>query len=101
LSSSNPYVNKVRKRKMVQYPDPSPHELNDPLFAAVWEAIKGWDLQDERREGYQGANGSHVVQILNHIRRVDSSEARAAFRLGGWAAVLELEEANATRDPST
>lgn len=54
--------------------DPNPKELNDPLFRAVWECIKGWDIAtgfDIDGKGgylYSGATGNHVVAILDSLK---------------------------------
>ncbi len=54
--------------------DPKPEEINDPLFLAVWECIKGWDIatgfdiDDAGNELYSGATGNHVVAILDSLK---------------------------------
>jgi hypothetical protein len=42
--------------------------MNDPLFQAIWQAIKAWDIQREPGLGYAHANGSDVMTILAAIR---------------------------------
>lgn len=52
------------------YPDPTDEDLESPLFEAVWEAIKMWDIsRDPGRTGYSGATGSDVMYILEAIRK--------------------------------
>lgn len=50
-------------------PNPSDTDLSDPLFNAIWEVTKTWDVNaPEYYEGYCGLNGSHVMIIINAIR---------------------------------
>lgn len=52
-------------------PRPSAETLNDPIFQAIWECIKTWDVNvPEYYAGYCGANGSHVQLILNALDAV-------------------------------
>ncbi len=62
------------RRGMVAMPNPTPEQVNDPLFLAIWEVIKTWDVNvPEYYVGYCGANGSHVMLIYNElIKPVDS-----------------------------
>jgi len=54
--------------------DPKTEEINDPLFLAVWECIKGWDIAtglDKDIAGndlYSGGTGNHVVAILDALK---------------------------------
>src|SRR5260221_3085322 len=53
---------------MLAMPNPTSEQLNDPLFTAIWEVIKTWDINvPEYYEGYCGATGSHVALILNAL----------------------------------
>lgn len=50
-------------------PNPTVDDLNDPVFEAIWQTIKRWDVNvPDCYTGYCGANGSHVMLILNAIR---------------------------------
>ena len=50
-------------------PDPTEDDLKSPEFEAVWQAIKRWDINAPYHyDGYCGANGSHVMLILNALR---------------------------------
>ena len=50
-------------------PNPSEEDLNDPMFEAIWQRIKDWDINvPSYYNGYCGANGSHVMLILNALR---------------------------------
>jgi len=54
-------------------PDPTAEDLADPIFEAVWQAIKSWDVNvPTHYAGYCGANGSHVMLILAALRRAAS-----------------------------
>lgn len=46
------------------YPDPTAADLEEPQFNAVWEAIKGWDLERTPNAGYADATGNDVMHIL-------------------------------------
>jgi len=49
-------------------PNPTQEQLSDPTFEAIWQIIKTWDVDvPEYYQGYCGANGSHVVLILNAL----------------------------------
>ena len=51
------------------YRDPKPEELKDPIFEAIWQAIKTWDINvPEEYDGYSGATGNHVCAILDAVR---------------------------------
>lgn len=50
-------------------PNPTEADLNDPEFEAIWQTIKRWDVNvPDCYAGYCGANGSHVMLILNALR---------------------------------
>ena len=50
-------------------PNPSQTDLDDPLFEAIWQVIKSWDVNvPAHYAGYCGANGSHVMLILSQLR---------------------------------
>src|SRR5436309_964731 len=50
-------------------PNPTEEDVHDPLFETIWQVIKSWDVNvPEHYSGYCGANGSHVMLILNAIR---------------------------------
>lgn len=60
---------------MGKLPNPTEHDLADPLFEAIWQATKTWDVNvPEYYRGYCGMNGSHVMLILDAIRKRLSSE---------------------------
>lgn len=52
----------------MSYRDPLPKDLSDPMFDAIWNAIKTWDVNvPQEYVGYQGATGNHVCAILDAI----------------------------------
>jgi hypothetical protein len=74
------------------YPDPLPSDLERPEFEAVWQAIKGWDIQRSPGQGYAGATGNDVMHILkalgaaSAIGRAGETEAEWSVRcLDVWA----------------
>jgi len=72
LPTANP---KRNKRGMVAMPNPTEEQLRDPLFTAIWEVIKNWDVNvPEYYEGYCGANGSHVMLLFNALHRLWSEQ---------------------------
>lgn len=52
-------------------PNPTPEMLkDDPIFDAIWEVIKDWDINvPEYYSGYSGGNGSHVTLIYQAIMK--------------------------------
>jgi hypothetical protein len=52
-------------------PNPTPKMLNDdPIFDAIWEVIKEWDINvPEYYAGYMGGTGSHVTLIYDAIMK--------------------------------
>lgn len=49
-------------------PDPTEEDLNDPVFNAIWDVIKTWDVNVG--DGPMGATGNHVMKILQEVRKV-------------------------------
>lgn len=48
--------------------DPTPEMLQDPLFEAIWQRIKSWDINvPEVYQGYCGASGNHARAIYDAI----------------------------------
>lgn len=66
-----------------KWPDPTPDMLKSPVFEAIWQCIKGWDINvPAAYVGYEGATGNHVRAILDALASVPVvpgavSEARA------------------------
>lgn len=55
--------------------DPTPQDLERPVFEAIWQAIRRWDLERERGRGYAGATGTDVKTILRAIEPFLQEEA--------------------------
>ena len=54
------------------YRSPTETELKrDPLFEAIWQTIKSWDINvPNEYVGYCGATGNHVCAILDAVKSV-------------------------------
>ena len=49
--------------------DPTEEDLRSPVFNAIWQAIKRWDIsRDTALEGYHGVTGTDVMAILIPLR---------------------------------
>lgn len=53
---------------MAMNTEPTKEDLESPVFEAIWQVIKGWDIQRELQVGYAGATGTDVKTILNAIQ---------------------------------
>lgn len=52
-------------------PNPTPETLESPLFEAIWQVIKSWDVNvPDHYNGYMGASGSHVQMILDALPKL-------------------------------
>ncbi len=47
---------------------PSQEDLDSPLFNAIWNTIKAWDIEREPGIGYAHATGTDVMLILKAIK---------------------------------
>jgi hypothetical protein len=66
------------QRKREEYPDPSPEMLNgDPLFDAIWKAIKGWDISRHNDGLYSGPTGNDARHIYDAITRAQGATPSA------------------------
>lgn len=91
------YRPKTKKRKpevrpaslRKAWPDPTPEMLADPLFDAIWNVIKTWDINVPHiYVGYCGATGNHARVIYDAIKAWLSGEERSAQNLIQRAAEL-------------
>ncbi|BDD79805.1 hypothetical protein [Burkholderia phage FLC9] len=65
-------------------PNPTDDDLNSPLFEAIWQVIKKWDVNvPEFYAGYCGANGSHAKLILDSILAKGTSGPLYVKEVGG------------------
>jgi hypothetical protein len=55
------------REAIAQYPDPTPAMLEDPLFDAIWNAIKGWDISRHNNGVYSGPTGNDARHIYDAI----------------------------------
>lgn len=60
----------------------TPDELNKQLKEAIWQTIKGWDLERKKGDGYAGATGTDVDAIMSAIQPVLAQHREAAERKG-------------------
>lgn len=52
----------------IDMPNPSRDDLSNPIFEAIWQVIKTWDINSpEYYSGYCGANGSHAKILLDSV----------------------------------
>jgi hypothetical protein len=59
-----------RAPTIIKWPGPTPEMLKDPLFKAIWQTIRTWDINvPEAYSGYCGATGNHVRAIMDAIER--------------------------------
>lgn len=63
-----PDLTRTTASPLGEMPNPTPEQMESPEFNAIWQTIKSWDVNvPEFYDGYCGANGSHVVLILNAL----------------------------------
>lgn len=63
-------------------PNPTPEDLQDPMFNAIWNVCKSWDVNvPEAYTGYCGFNGSHVKLILDAVKATQR-EVGSVYRYG-------------------
>jgi hypothetical protein len=69
------------------YQDPTPEMQTDPLWNAIWDEVKTWDINvPTEYAGYMGASGNHVTAIYLAIeaqleRRFESLVASMGGRV--------------------
>lgn len=77
-------------RATAPWPDPTPEMLADPLFEAIWQAIKTWDINvPGAYGGYMGATGNHARAVFDAIQ----PRTRALAQETAIAAVLKAADA--------
>lgn len=62
--------------------EPTEADLQSPLFEAIWQAIKGWDIEREYGLGRAGATGTDVKTILTAIEPIVSGVVASAYERG-------------------
>jgi hypothetical protein len=81
--------------------DPLPEELETPEFNAVWNAIKGWDIERYPGDGYHGCTGTDVITILDALGdwfKVAKMNREGEKMKTKVVAVHKWETANGTHD---
>lgn len=48
--------------------EPTAIDLLDPVFDAIWDAIRKWDVSTENNGTYSGPTGTDVMAILVPVR---------------------------------
>lgn len=92
IRSAGPTIGEQRTVLPASYPDPTPAMLDgDRLFDAIWDAIKGWDLQRGPYAGYAGATGNDARRIYEAVL------ATGLVAQGSGADFLEVEPSEAER----
>lgn len=80
-----------RDAEQAAWPDPTPEMLTNPVFNAIWNVIKSWDVAvPNAYAGATGPSGNHVRAIFDAIQAaqraaVASAEIGFADALGGEA----------------
>lgn len=71
----------------VEWPDPTPEMLESPVFEAIWQVIRTWDVAvPGAYTGYTSATGNHVRAILDGVGCLfPSSPGSIVDRLGRYA----------------
>ena len=59
---------------MTKLNEPTSQDLESPEFEAVWQVIKGWDIERKEGEGYAHATGTDVMIILNALKDFNIKE---------------------------
>jgi hypothetical protein len=67
-------LNELRRRDKLEpatfnYSEPTKEMLRDPLWNAIWDEIKTWDIRvPTEYTGYMGATGNHVTAIFKALK---------------------------------
>ena len=67
-------MKETQESKQQKNTEPTAEDLASPLFNAIWNAIKGWDIERMHGEGYSAATGTDVKTILNAIEKIKEEE---------------------------
>lgn len=63
--------------KVTNMPSPTEEDLKNPVFQAIWNVVKTWDVNVAGRyTGYCGASGSHVKMILDGIKEMEEDKIK-------------------------
>lgn len=73
------------------YQDPTPEMTIDPLWNAIWDELKTWDINvPTEYVGYMGATGNHVTAI--YLAIADQMERRFETLLSNVDLTALLDE---------
>ncbi len=56
------------ERVRAQWRDPTPEDLKDPVFNAIWSIIKDWDIDATKTGLYSYCTGTDAVRILDAVK---------------------------------
>jgi hypothetical protein len=74
LSSEGALIETISPPERITYPDPTPEMLDgNPLFDAIWNAIKGWDISRHNDGMYSGPTGNDARHIYDAIKALPHS----------------------------
>jgi len=66
------YLERLRNEP---WPDPTKEMLDNPIFNAIWECIKDWDINVPfAYSGIMSATGNHARAIFDAIKAKEASE---------------------------
>jgi hypothetical protein len=78
------------------FQDPTPEMQTDPLWNAIWDEIKPWDIHvPSEYSGVMGATGNHVTAIFRAIERHMQQrleDLASQFDLSELSVVVELKK---------
>lgn len=83
------------------YPDPSEADLSSPLFEAVWQAIRTWDISRYSNGLYAGPTGNDAMRIIGFIRPIIDAQSAEIQRLKADSAEWEQLARSAQRERDT
>lgn len=59
------------------YSDPKPYMFDDPVWNAIWQEMRGWDINvPDEYTGYTGVTGNHVTAIYLAVTTVLEKELK-------------------------
>lgn len=80
----------MSESEKIEWPDPTSDELKNPVFEAIWQAIKTWDINvPGAYAGYMGATGNHAAAILRGISPVLKAAYERGVKEAGQAIVID------------
>lgn len=72
-------ISSNEQARTISWPDPTDAMIASPVFEAIWQTIKTWDVAvPAAYSGYCGATGNHVRAIMDALRIAESGALDAA-----------------------